>query len=121
MPCSATACVASAADRAGYCAKTGKVAALDLVDSIKEGKVRLEDMKTTDLPEEMQKLNLTERKAYLAKVEADRAKLQAEALELDRKRTEFISQELRRRGGTGFDDQVMDMLREQAKKVNIAY
>ena len=121
MPCSATACVASAADRAGYCAKTGKVAALDLVDSIKEGKVRLEDMKTTDLPEEMQKLNLTERKAYLAKVEADRAKLQAEALELDRKRTEFISQELRRRGGTGFDDQVIDMLREQAKKVNIAY
>src|SRR5262249_40173221 len=67
MPCSATPCVAAAAaDRAGYCAKTGKVAALDLVDSIKEGKVRLEDVKTTDLPEEMQKLNLTGRKAYLA-------------------------------------------------------
>jgi Mg-chelatase subunit ChlD len=121
MPCAAAPCVASAADRAGYCAKTGKVAALDLVDSIKEGKVRLEDVKTADLPEEMQKLNRTERKAYLAKVEADRAKLQAEALELDRKRTEFISQELRRRGGNGFDDQVMDMLREQAKKVNLAY
>ncbi|HMF19761.1 MAG TPA: vWA domain-containing protein [Gemmataceae bacterium] len=122
MPCAAAPCVASAcADRAGYCAKTGKVAALDLVDSIKEGKVRLEDVKTTDLPEEMQKLNLSERKAYLAKVEAERAKLQAEALELDRKRTDFISQELRRRGGNGFDDQVMDMLREQAKKVNLAY
>jgi Mg-chelatase subunit ChlD len=119
--CTAAPCVAAAADRAGYCAKTGKVAALDLVDSIKEGKVRLEDVKTTDLPEEMQKLNLAERKAYLAKVEADRAKLQAEALELDRKRTDFISQELRRRGGNGFDDQVMDMLREQAKKVNLVY
>ena len=122
MPCAAAPCVASAAaDRAGYCAKTGKVAALDLVDSIKEGKVRLEDVKTTDLPEEMQKLDLAERKAYLAKVEAERAKLQAEALELDRKRADFISQELRRRGGNGFDDQVMDMLREQAKKVNLAY
>lgn len=121
VACTAAPCVASAADRAGYCAKTGKVAALDLVDSIKEGKVRLEDVKTTELPEEMQKLNLAERKAYLAKVEAERSKLQAEALELDRKRTEFISQELRRRGGNGFDDQVMDMLREQAKKVNLAY
>jgi hypothetical protein len=122
MPCASAPCLASAAaDRAGYCAKTGKVAALDLVDSIKEGKVRLEDVKTTDLPEEMQKLSLAQRKEYLAKVETDRAKLQAEALELDRKRTEFISQEMRRRGGNSFDDQVMDMLREQAKKVNLAY
>ena len=121
-PCASAPCLASAAaDRAGYCAKTGKVAALDLVDSIKEGKVRLEDVKTTDLPEEMQKLNLAQRKDYLTKVEADRAKLQAEALELDRKRTEFIGQEMRRRGGNSFDDQVMDMLREQAKNVNLAY
>jgi hypothetical protein len=120
--CAPAACASSAADRAGYCAKTGKVSALDLVDAIKAGTVRLEDVKAADLPEEMQKLSVAERKTYLAKVEQDRVKLQAEALELDRKRSEFIQQELQRRNGpSGFDTQVMEMLREQAKKHDIAY
>jgi Mg-chelatase subunit ChlD len=126
MPCAAPAppagLVAAAADRAGYCAKTGKVAALDLLDAIKEGKVKLEDVKTAELPEEMQKLNLAQRKTYLAKVETDRAKLRTEALELDRQRTEYINRELNSRNGAGgFDAEVMQMLRDQAKKHNIAY
>lgn len=121
-PCAPAGVFAAAADRAGYCAKTGKVAALDLVDGIKEGKVTLEDLKTDQLPDEMQKMTLAERKEYLAKVERDRAKLRAEALELDRQRSDFINQELRRRGAAnGFDDQVMDMLRDQARKHHIAY
>jgi hypothetical protein len=120
--CSASTCTTAAADRAGYCAKTGRVCALDLLDSIKAGKVRLEDVKTEDLPEEMQKLSTTERQEYLAGVEKERAKLKAEALDLDRQRSDFINQEMRKTNGqSGFDSQVMEMLREQAKKHHIAY
>jgi Mg-chelatase subunit ChlD len=116
----AVKCVA--ADRAGYCAQTGQVGAWDLVDNIKAGKVKLEELKTEQLPPEMQKLSAAQRKAYLAKVEADRSKLQAEAKELDRKRSEHIEQELRRASGaTGFDGQVLEMLRDQAKKIGVAY
>jgi Mg-chelatase subunit ChlD len=118
MPCYG---VTEAAERGAYCARTGTVGAVDLVQSIKDGKVKLEDVKTAELPPEMQKLTLADRKAYLAKVEAERAKLQAEARELDRERTEFLRREMSRGGATGFDGQVLEMLRDQAKKVNIAY
>jgi Mg-chelatase subunit ChlD len=112
----------AAADRAGYCAKTGKVGAWDLLDSIKEGRVKLEDLKGEQLPPEMQKMNLAERKGYLAKVEGQRSKLQAEALELDRQRSDYISQELRKnRNASGFDSQVLDILRVQAKAIGVAY
>ena len=60
----ASACT-SAADRAGYVAKSGKVAALDLLDAIKEGKVKLESLKTDELPKEMQKLSVAKQRAYL--------------------------------------------------------
>jgi hypothetical protein len=122
MPPPPTACATVAADRAGYCARTGQVGAWDLVDNIKAGRVKLEDLKTEELPPAMQKLSLTERKAYLAKVESDRAALQTEARELDRKRSEHIEQELRKTTGqSGFDGQVLEMLRDQAKKIGVAY
>ena len=110
------------ADRAGFNAKNSQVGAWDLIDSIKAGKVKLEDLKTEELPEQMRKLDLTERKAYLAKIESARSTLQTEALELDRKRSEHITRELsRQKGNSSFDAQVMEILREQAKKVNIVY
>jgi Mg-chelatase subunit ChlD len=119
----ATPCaLRSAADRAGYCAQTGMVGAWDLVDNIKAGNVKLDELKTEQLPPEMQKLTMAERKAYLAKVDGERAKLQAEALDLNRKRSDHISQELRKNSGaSGFDAEVMEMLREQAKQIGVTY
>ncbi len=114
--------VTSAADRAGYNAKNSQVGAWDLVDNIKTGKVRLEDVKTEQLPEPMKDLTLAQRRNYLAKVESERSKLQAEVLQLDRQRSDYINQELSRRSvQSGFDTQVLDILREQAKKVKIEY
>jgi Mg-chelatase subunit ChlD len=110
------------ADRAAFNAKVNQVGAWDLIDNIKAGRVKLEDVKTEDLPKEMQKLNLEERKAYLTKIEAERNKLQAEVRDLDRQRSDYITQELNRRNAqSGFDAQVLDMLKDQAKKVNIKY
>ena len=41
----------AAADRAGFAAKDGKAAAYDLLDAIKAGKVKLEELKKDELPE----------------------------------------------------------------------
>ena len=112
----------AAADRAGYCAQTGQVGAWDLLDNIKAGRAKLEELTTEQLPAEMQKLTMPERKAYLTKVDGERAKLQAEALDLNLKRSDHITQELRKTSGaSGFDAEVMEMLREQAKQIGVAY
>jgi hypothetical protein len=114
--------VPAAADRAGYCAKTGRVASFDLLDSIKAGKVKLEDLKADELPEEMRKMNLSQRKAHLAKIAQERERLRTEALDLDRKRSEYLNRETARDGNrSGFDGQVLEMLRQQAGKHGLAY
>jgi Mg-chelatase subunit ChlD len=114
----------AAADRAGFSAKGGSVASYDLIDSVKDKKVKVEDIKEEDLPEELRKIPANERKAYLEKVEKKRDELRREARELDRQRTEYVQQELKKQGKKdkdSFDGQVLEMLRKQAKKFRIDF
>jgi Mg-chelatase subunit ChlD len=104
-----------AADRAGYMAKENKVAVYDLLDAIRAGKLKLETLKTEELPAEMQKMSVRERKAHLDKVSQLRTKLLKEAFDLDRQRTSYISKELAKNRDS-FDSQVLEMLRKQASK-----
>ena len=60
------------------------------------------------------------------KLSKRRAELNTEALDLDKKRSDFIAKKLsedknKNRGKDGFDSQVLEMLRKQAKKHNIEY
>jgi hypothetical protein len=113
-----------AADRAGYASKTGTTASYDLIDAIKAKRVKLEDLKPAELPEELKKLKTpAERKAYLVKVEKERADLNKKAADLDTKRNAYIRAELAKKGKgkDAFDNQVLQMLRKQAKKHGIAY
>ena len=96
----------------------------DLLDQIKEGKVKLDDVKEEELPEEMKKLKPEERKEYLKKLEQKRDELRKKILELDRKRSEYIAREQAKqsdKGKDGFDSQVLEILRKQAKKHKINY
>jgi Mg-chelatase subunit ChlD len=113
----------AAADRAAFGAKGGKVAAYDLLDSIKAKKVKLEDLKKDELPEQMKKMTLKEQKEYLAKLEKRREALNKEVLELDKKRAAYIAKELKKKAGAkdSFDGQVLEALRKQAKKKGIEY
>ncbi len=113
----------AAADRAGFIAKDGKAASYDLIDAIKARKVKLEDLKEEDLPDDLKKLDSKDRKAYLEKLDKKREELRKQALELDKKRSEFIRKKLAedKKGKDGFDEQVLDTLRKQAKKYDIAY
>jgi Mg-chelatase subunit ChlD len=112
----------AAAERAGFAAKGGRAASYDLLDGIKEGKVKLENLKEDELPPELKKLSPKERKEYLDKLGQRRAELNKEALELDKKRADFIQKKLAAgKGKDGFDTQVLEILRKQAKKHQIEY
>ncbi|HTU21673.1 MAG TPA: VWA domain-containing protein [Gemmataceae bacterium] len=118
----------AAADRAAFAAKDGKAAAYDLLDAIKAKKVKLADLKESELPEQMKKMNAKERQEYLDKLEKRRAELSKKALELDKKRAAYIKEELAKRAKKegkdakdSFDNQVLETLRKQAKKHNIDY
>jgi Mg-chelatase subunit ChlD len=114
---------AAKADRAAFAGKDGRVATYDLLDAIKTRKVELEKLKKEELPPELQKLDLKGQKAYLEKLEKKRTELNKQAVELDKKRSEYIKKELEKKGKgkDGFDNQVLEMLRKQAKKAHIDY
>lgn len=110
------------ADRGGFASKDGKAAAYDLLDAIKTGDVKLEKLKEEELPDELKKLDAKGRQEYLDKLDGERKKLYTEARDLDQKRQAHIAEEIKKKGGkNAFDNQVLEMLRKQAKKSNIDY
>jgi Mg-chelatase subunit ChlD len=114
----------AAAERAAFAGKGGIAASYDLIDAIKAKTIKLEDLKKEQLPEEMQKMTLEEQKAHLEKIEKKREELRKEAVDLDKKRADFISKEMAKKkdgGKDSFDNQVLEMLRKQAKKTGIDY
>src|SRR5262245_57295655 len=54
-----------AADRIGFYARSERAESFDLLQNIKDGKVKLENLKKDELPPELQKMTLKEQKAYL--------------------------------------------------------
>lgn len=113
-----------AADSAGFRSKASRLAANDLLDDLKEGKKKLDEVKDEELPDDMKKMKPEERKAHVEKLQRERDELKKTALELDKKRLEFISKkqaEDKEKGKDAFDSQILSTLRKQAEKVNIKY
>ena len=116
--------MAAAAERAGFNAKAAQAASYDLLDNIKRGNVKLKDLKEDELPPELQKMSAREREEYLDKLDKRREELRKECLDLDRKRSDAIARkqaDLRDQNKSGFDNQVLEVLRRQAKKYNVDY
>jgi Mg-chelatase subunit ChlD len=115
----------AAADRAAYLSKGGAAGLdYDLVNALKSKKVKLEELREEELPAELKKLDKNERKQYVEKLERKREDLNKKALDLDKKRNDFIQQKLKedgKKGKDGFDNQVLEMLRKQAKRADIDY
>ena len=115
---------AAQAARAAFQSKNQQAAAYDLLDNVKRGKVKLEDIKKEELPNALQKMTLAEQKEHLAKLDKKRDELRKEAIALDKKRNEFITQKQKEdagKGKAGFDGQVLEILRKQAAKNKIEY
>jgi Mg-chelatase subunit ChlD len=111
-----------AADSAAFRLKAGRFAANDLLDDLKEKKVKLEEIKEEQLPEDLKKMKPEERKAHVEKLQKERDDLKTKALELDKKRLDFISKkQAEDKGKDAFDTQILEALRKQAEKANIKY
>jgi hypothetical protein len=118
---------AAAADRLAYMASTGSVVGGggDLVDDLKGGRVKLEELKVDQLPAELQKLPAAERQAFVDAQAKRRAELQAQVNALVAQRQAFVDQktrELAAQGqGSAFDLEVARILRAQAARKGIHY
>jgi len=91
----------------------------DLVDASREKDFDWTKVKTEELPAELQKMTLEQRKAYVAKKGGERAAIQNQVKELGAKRDAYVKAEVAKKGlkaeGT-FDDAVRKSLAQQAKK-----
>lgn len=65
----------------------------DLVDAVKQNEVKVEDVPAAQLPELMQKMDVEERVAYVAKNAAERDAINAQIKAINTKREEFLKQQ----------------------------
>jgi Mg-chelatase subunit ChlD len=108
------------AERAGYMAKSGRIATNDLLAMIEAGKLEIGKVEKKNLPEELKKLDADALEKRIEKLLAERKAIRKELLDLDAKRADHIKKELAKKGGKdSFDEQVLDMLREQAKRIKV--
>ena len=92
----------------------------DLVQDVENKTVKVEDVKKEDLPEDLQKLSVADRKKEIDRRIAERQTIRAEILKLSKQRDDFIAAERKKRGGSsGFDTAVGLALREQLSRKGI--
>ncbi len=94
----------------------------DLIDAVEEEEVELEGISTESLPEEMQKMDASERKTYVETKAKERKDVQSKIQELSKKRRAYESAErakMATEGETTLDDAMINTIREQAE--NKAY
>lgn len=92
----------------------------DLAQDVENDSVKVKDIKTEDLPEELQKLTVAEREKLIAERIEERKKIRAEILELSKKRDAYIAAERKKLGqSNGFDTAVASALKEQLLKKGI--
>ena len=88
----------------------------DLVQAIENGTVKLDALKTDELPDELQKLSTADRKKVIADKIQERKKIREQILELSKKRDAFILEERKKqisKNPTGFDQAVSEALKQQ--------
>ncbi|MHC4713936.1 MAG: vWA domain-containing protein [Planctomycetota bacterium] len=113
----------AAADRASFAMKTGKAGTNDLVAAVNEGAVKLADLDGELLPEEMRKMTSVEQAEHIAKRQAERDKLTKQISEVSAQRAQYIKEQIEKAGGAkdGFDAKVVEAIRQQGQRKNIAY
>ena len=96
----------------------------DIVDAANNGKVDVDKLKDEELPEEMKKMTPEQRKEYVAKKTAERAKVQKEIKDLSAKRDAHVKKEMEKKGlddKHSFDAALRTAVREQAKSKDFKF
>ncbi len=94
----------------------------DMVDAVKEGKVKIEDMKEEDLPEELKKMNKRERVEYVNKLKKKREDIQTKINLLNREREKYVTQKRKEISDElTLDEALVKAIKEQASKKNYKF
>lgn len=97
----------------------------ELLDGLAAGSVKWEDIKTAELPADLQKLSSTELKATVAAKQKERSDLQAKINQLSADRDKYIDAERQRLAAAGktdsFDAQVTEIIHAEAARKGITY
>ena len=93
----------------------------DLVDADEEGEVNIEELKEEELPEEMKKMTIDERKAYVNEKAEERKKIQAKINQLSAEREKYIAHERSKLSEKSLDTVIIEAIREQAVKKNYTF
>jgi hypothetical protein len=110
---------AVAAEAAGYFAKTERLAEKDLVALPEPEQKRALADSRADVAAPLKDKNEAEQLAYLRQQKEQRQKLQGQILELQRQRDAYLKKTDAK--ADGFDQQVIDALKERAEKAGIKY
>ncbi|MFH0777107.1 MAG: hypothetical protein V2A71_00615, partial [Candidatus Eisenbacteria bacterium] len=86
-------------------------------------KLKLEEVKTEELPENMKKMSAEEKQKYLDEMRAKREEIKKKIADAGAKRDAFIKDKLKESGAKGdsFDQIVMNTIFDLAKKKGITY
>jgi Mg-chelatase subunit ChlD len=93
----------------------------ELIHDVAENKVKLAEVKTEALPENMQKMTPKEREDFINTKLAERQKLQQEVKDLAAKRQAFMEEAAKKSVGQTLDGAIFDSVREQANRQGIEY
>lgn len=93
----------------------------DLLQSIENKSVKLDEVKAEDLPADLQKLSSGERQKEVERRLVERQKLRDEIVSLKKQRDDYIAAERKKHSGaqTGFDAAVASALKEQLARKGI--
>jgi len=114
----------AAAGRAMTKAGCAYVARNDLVDAVKGGKVKLEEVKKEELPEKMKEMTLEQKQKLLDDAGAKRGEIAKKIQALAPKREAFVAEELQRQqkdDKQSFERAVRDAVRKQAEAKGFAF
>jgi uncharacterized protein YegL len=113
--------VVAQADRAVNKALNKDAYVGDLLQSVENGSVKLDDVKAEDLPDDLQKLSAADRKKEVERRLAERQKLRDEIVSLSKQRDDYIAAERKEQAGAqnGFDAAVASALKEQLSRKGI--
>jgi hypothetical protein len=99
--------------------------AWDLCDAIKEGKVDLAKIKPEDLPENMRKMTLEQRLAYVKRNQAERGKIKKQINNLNAARVKYVAEKRKqlaeKTGKETLDKALIGAIRDQATKKNFSF
>ncbi len=99
--------------------------AWDLSDALKEGKVDLAQIKPEDLPENMRKMTVEERGAYVKKMQDERSAIQKKINTLNAERVKFVAEKQKelaeQTGDATLDLALIQAIRDQATKKNFSF